>query len=487
MNQNEINKNANSDENIKNDDENENAKITKDNMESNKVDDNVKCDSDKFEKIAKEKEDLLNNYEKLKKEKSNIEEEKDRINNDYNILLEEKNKIKKEKEELDGEYNKLKLEHDKIKEEFNNNEIKLKTYIAKENMNENKINNDLYLTKLTELDELKIKISKFESGEIMSDILKEKINKEKSDIKAQLISLFNEKEKNYMKKLEEKEKKISEYMTKIKQNETKIKALNENIMGINTEKGELENIVIKQESRVGKLGEKVDKIELLLKNKNDEIRENENYSLKLINIIKEQKNIINNLKIEHKTMEENNSKNEDYNNTINSLKAQILALKKKLDVREDSYVTLQKSHKILQDKYLKTCSNNRKKEQELLLKQAKKLRDAKLQRDKEKFMIKNINILDLKKEVKENNNYSSLNNFRPKKSPSSAYKNINEEIGEKKEDGKNEKSSMQIGPVLPIIKSSKNKERIERMKRRSEDDGKLEEISDMMNNIINDL
>ena len=480
MNQNGIiNKNVNDDENIKNNDENENVKINKDNIENNKVDNN------EFEKMAKEKEDLLNNYEKLKKEKSNIEEEKDRINNDYNILLEEKNKIKKEKEELDEEYNKLKLEHDKIKEEFNNNEIKLKTYIAKENMNENKINNDLYLTKLTELDELKIKISKFESGEIIPDIFKEKMNKEKSEIKAQLISLFNEKEKNYMKKLEEKEKKISEYLLKIKQNETKIKTLNENIMGINTEKGELENIVIKQESRVGKLGEKVDKIELLLKNKNDEIRENENYSLKLINIIKEQKNIINNLKIEHKTIEENNSKNEDYNNIINSLKAQILALKKKLDVREDSYVTLQKSHKILQDKYLKTCSNNRKKEQELLLKQAKKLRDAKLQRDKEQF-IKNINVLDLKKEIKENN-YSSLNNFRPKKSPSSAYKNIKKEIVGKKEDGKNEKSSIQIGPVLPIIKSSKNKERIERMKRKSEDDGKLEEISDMMNNIINDL
>ena len=480
MNQNGIiNKNVNDDENIKNNDENENVKINKDNIENNKVDNN------EFEKMAKEKEDLLNNYEKLKKEKSNIEEEKDRINNDYNILLEEKNKIKKEKEELDEEYNKLKLEHDKIKEEFNNNEIKLKTYIAKENMNENKINNDLYLTKLTELDELKIKISKFESGEIIPDILKEKMNKEKSEIKAQLISLFNEKEKNYMKKLEEKEKKISEYLLKIKQNETKIKTLNENIMGINTEKGELENIVIKQESRVGKLGEKVDKIELLLKNKNDEIRENENYSLKLINIIKEQKNIINNLKIEHKTIEENNSKNEDYNNIINSLKAQILALKKKLDVREDSYVTLQKSHKILQDKYLKTCSNNRKKEQELLLKQAKKLRDAKLQRDKEQF-IKNINVLDIKKEIKENN-YSSLNNFRPKKSPSSAYKNIKKEIVGKKEDGKNEKSSIQIGPVLPIIKSSKNKERIERMKRKSEDDGKLEEISDMMNNIINDL
>ena len=64
---------------------------------------------------------------------------------------------------------------------------------------------------------------------------------------------------------------------------------------------------------------------------------------------------------------------------------------------------------------------------------------------------------------------------------------MKEEIIEKKVDDKNEKSAIQIGPVLPIIKSSKNKERIERMKRKSEDDGKLEEISDMMNNIINEF
>mgnify|MGYP007070293713 CR=1 FL=1 len=164
----------------------------------------------------------------------------------------------------------------------------------------------------------------------------------------------------------EKDKKISEYISKIKQEETKIKMLTEKIIGINTEKGELENIVIKQESRVGKLGIKVDKIESLLKNKNDEIRENETYSLKLINIIKEQKNLINNLKKEQKTLEENNSVNEDNITTINSLKAQIIAVKKKLELKEDSYIALQKSHKILQEKYLKLSSNNRKKEQELL-------------------------------------------------------------------------------------------------------------------------
>ena len=64
MNQNGIiNKNVNDDENIKNNDENENVKINKDNIENNKVDNN------EFEKMAKEKEDLLNNYAKLKKEK----------------------------------------------------------------------------------------------------------------------------------------------------------------------------------------------------------------------------------------------------------------------------------------------------------------------------------------------------------------------------------------------------------------------------------
>ena len=427
------------------------------------------------------------------KEKLIIEDEKNRLFNEYNNILEENNKIKNEKNDLNDEYNKLKSEYDKLKEEFNNNEIRLKTYIAQENINKNNTNDDLYITKLTELDELKLKISKYESGELIPNIVVQKYNKEKSELKNQLTSEFKEKEKNYIKNLEEKDKKILEYVSKIKQGESRIKILNENIIGINQEKGELENIVIKQESRVGKLGEKVDKIESLLKNKNDEIRENENYSLKLINIIKEQKNLIYTLKKEQKSLEENYSTNEETTNTINSLKAQITALKRKLDVKEDSFLTLQKSHKILQEKYLKTCSNNRKKEQELLLNQAKKLRADKIQREKDQLFEKNKKRLELKKELMEKN-YSSLNNFKPKKLPTSASKNKNEqftldkeEIIGKLDEGKNDKSTIQMGPVLPIILSSKNKERIERMKLKSEDDGKFEEISDMMNNIINEL
>ena len=472
--------------------EKEKEKEDKDIIENNKIDEN-KDDNNEIEKIKKEKEELSNNYEQLMKEKLIIEDEKNRLFNEYNNILEENNKIKNEKNDLNDEYNKLKSEYDKLKEEFNNNEIRLKTYIAQENINKNNTNDDLYITKLTELDELKLKISKYESGELIPNIVVQKYNKEKSELKNQLISEFKEKEKNYIKNLEEKDKKILEYVSKIKQGESRIKILNENIIGINQEKGELENIVIKQESRVGKLGEKVDKIESLLKNKNDEIRENENYSLKLINIIKEQKNLIYTLKKEQKSLEENNSTNEETTNTINSLKAQITALKRKLDVKEDSFLTLQKSHKILQEKYLKTCSNNRKKEQELLLNQAKKLRADKIQREKDQLFEKNKKRLELKKELMEKN-YSSLNNFKPKKLPTSASKNKNEqftldkeEIIGKLDEGKNDKSTIQMGPVLPIILSSKNKERIERMKLKSEDDGKFEEISDMMNNIINEL
>ena len=470
----------------------EKEKEDKDIIENNKIDEN-KDDNNEIEKIKKEKEELSNNYEQLMKEKLIIEDEKNRLFNEYNNILEENNKIKNEKNDLNDEYNKLKSEYDKLKEEFNNNEIRLKTYIAQENINKNNTNDDLYITKLTELDELKLKISKYESGELIPNIVVQKYNKEKSELKNQLTSEFKEKEKNYIKNLEEKDKKILEYVSKIKQGESRIKILNENIIGINQEKGELENIVIKQESRVGKLGEKVDKIESLLKNKNDEIRENENYSLKLINIIKEQKNLIYTLKKEQKSLEENYSTNEETTNTINSLKAQITALKRKLDVKEDSFLTLQKSHKILQEKYLKTCSNNRKKEQELLLNQAKKLRADKIQREKDQLFEKNKKRLELKKELMEKN-YSSLNNFKPKKLPTSASKNKNEqftldkeEIIGKLDEVKNDKSTIQMGPVLPIILSSKNKERIERMKLKSEDDGKFEEISDMMNNIINEL
>ena len=146
---------------------------------------------------------------------------------------------------------------------------------------------------------------------------------------------------------------INELNLRIKEYEDKIKLLSERLTSINKEKTELENIIIKQESKVNDLGEKVNKIEALLKNKNEQIQENEQYSLKLINIIKEQKAQLQSLQKEQKASNENSAIIDNHVKTINSLKAQIDSLKKKLEVKEDSILTLQKSHKLLQEKYLK--------------------------------------------------------------------------------------------------------------------------------------
>ena len=308
---------------------------------------------------------------------------------------------------------------------------------------------------------------------------------------------MNKKEKAYLKINEENSKLINELNLKIKEYEDKIRILSENLTKINKEKTDLEKIIIKQETKVNNLGEKVNKIEVLLKNKNDEIKENENYSLKLINIIKEQKSQIQTYKKEQKSSAENSAINENHLNTINSLKAQIDALRKKLEVKEDSISTLQKSHKILQEKYLKICSNNRKKEQEMLLNQAKKMKMEKIEREKELFLQRNK--IQLNKNEIIDKNYSSVNNFKPQKIPNSANqnqnqknskeesdKNVNKAEGDKNENNNNNNinSRAQTGTVLPAIKSSKNKERIERLKLKNEDDWKMNEINDMMSKIM---
>ena len=345
---------------------------------------------------------------------------------------------------------------------------------------------------------MKIKLSEYENGDKIPEKLKEKIEEiknelidEKEKMKQQLTSEINKKEKMYLKMNDDNLKIINNLNLKIKEYEEKIKILGESLTNINKEKTELENIIIKQETKVNDLGEKVNKIEALLKNKNEEIKENENYSIKLINIIKEQKTKIQNFKKEQKNAVENSAINENNMNTINSLRAQIDALKKKLDVKEDAILTLQKSHKILQEKYLKICSMNRKKEQEILLNQAKKMKIEKLEREKEQFLERNKNNLNIKNEIIEKN-YSSQNNFKsPKSHNNSSYRNektVNNEVevNNKTEGIKNE-NNIQIGTVLPSIKSTKNKERIDRIKLKNKDDDKIDEINDMMSKIMDEL
>ena len=46
---------------------------------------------------------------------------------------------------------------------------------------------------------------------------------------------------------------------------------------------------------------------------------------------------------------------------------------------------------------------------------------------------------------------------------------------------------IKAGIVLPSIKSPKNKERIDRLKLKNLDDGKMDEINDMMSKIMDEL
>ena len=102
------------------------------------------------------------------------------------------------------------------------------------------------------------------------------------------------------------------------------------------------------------------------------IKKNENYSQQLMNIINEQKIQIKNIK---------NKKTEQDNDEITLLKRQIENLKNEIDIKENIILTIQKTHKNLQDKYLNMCYNVRKKEQEELLRQAKLLQKQKMERE----------------------------------------------------------------------------------------------------------
>jgi hypothetical protein len=61
------------------------------------------------------------------------------------------------------------------------------------------------------------------------------------------------------------------------------------------EKNDLEEIILKQESRINDISSKVGIIEKMLKEKNKELKENEANCLQLVRIIEEQKKMINNL------------------------------------------------------------------------------------------------------------------------------------------------------------------------------------------------
>ena len=192
-----------------------------------------------------------------------------------------------------------------------------------------------------------------------------------------------------------------------------------------------------------------------------------------MNIIKEQK-------VQMQNLVNNNQEKE--NDLIKSLKNNIENLKNSIEIKENTIQTIQKSHKILQDKFLKLCSDKRKKEQEDLLIQAKEMKIKKNEREKGNLSINRNN----SKNKNKKNNKEENKNFIPKldiRGKQTTTINSND----------NYINSNNISNILPVIanQNDKNKEEkneLSNLKLDISDDGrKMDEINSMMKKIIEEF
>ena len=148
------------------------------------------------------------------------------------------------------------------------------------------------------------------------------LNKNIDNLKKDNFEEFQKKEKAFLKLNEDNSKLISDKELKITELKEQIKKLNESLLNYQKIKTDLENIALKQEDKINELGYKVTKIETILKNKNLEIKQNEDYAVQLMNIIKEQK-------VQMQNLVNNNQEKE--NDLIKSLKNNIENLKNSIE------------------------------------------------------------------------------------------------------------------------------------------------------------
>ena len=149
-------------------------------------------------------------------------------------------------------------------------------------------------------------------------------------------------------------------------------------------------------------------------------------------------------------------------------------------MKENTIQTIQKSHKILQDKFLKLCSDKRKKEQEDLLIQAKEMKIKKNEREKGNLSINRNNSKNKKNNKEENKNFIPKLDIRGKQTTTI---NSND----------NYINSNNISNILPVIanQNDKNKEEKNELSNLkldiSDDGGKMDEINSMMKKIIEEF
>jgi len=292
------------------------------------------------------------------------------------VDLIEKNKLIELKKENEENKNLLSLKDKEISRlndliKSNQNE---KIQLKNKKLDIDKGNNDLKDNAVIEKDS-KIELKIYNINEEKTKKIKKK--KIKNNNNGEVIKEKNENGSTNNKINYEKE--INNLKQMLSRNKSKIKEYENNILNANNEIeqkaksiSDFEKIILKQEDKIDKLNNEISELNKSIFSKDLLMKKNENYSLQLITIIKEQKLQIQNIK--EKKLDEDNDE-------ITMLKREIENLKNELDVKQNLIISMKENHKNLQDKYLSFCYNVRKKEQEDLLNKAKLLQKHKMEKD----------------------------------------------------------------------------------------------------------
>ena len=393
------------------------------------------------ENFKKEKEQLLSKINNLEIKIYNMKEEKEKIKTEEN-----EEKVNNIEETIDEENNKNvnnKLSYEelmKIKQDIEqkNQELNVEIKLLKDNQEPNDINNEENLKKIEELENT---ILEYKTGKIIPELTQ--------------------------KKIEENELLLNEL-----KNENKI--LNEKIKI----KKDFETIIIKQENKITELNNLIKKKDNEILSKDNSLNKNQIYSIQLINIINEQKIKIEKIKKQNK---------EELNTQIAEFKREINNLENTIELKDTMITNMKKSHKNLQDKYIKMTFNIKRKEQDDLLNQAKILKKQKNDKNALLYTKKNYsNIFNNKKNNNYGKNIEDMDNISDIKYPNlntSPNNLLNKKNNKNNLSEKESKNSNDV--ILPVI-SLNNTEDIINNNKTERENNKLEEINEMMKKVIDD-
>jgi hypothetical protein len=393
------------------------------------------------ENFKKEKEQLLSKINNLEIKIYNMKEEKEKIKTEEN-----EEKVNNIEETIDEENNKNvnnKLSYEelmKIKQDIEqkNQELNVEIKLLKDNQEPNDINNEENLKKIEELENT---ILEYKTGKIIPELTQ--------------------------KKIEENELLLNEL-----KNQNKI--LNEKIKI----KKDFETIIIKQENKITELNNVIKKKDNEILSKDNSLNKNQIYSIQLINIINEQKIKIEKIKKQNK---------EELNTQIAEFKREINNLENTIELKDTMITNMKKSHKNLQDKYIKMTFNIKRKEQDDLLNQAKILKKQKNDKNALLYTKKNYsNIFNNKKNNNYGKNIEDMDNISDIKYPNlntSPNNLLNKKNNKNNLSEKESKNSNDV--ILPVI-SLNNTEDIINNNKTERENNKLEEINEMMKKVIDD-